>query len=406
MNFVINAKELFDGEQLLKKRFVHIKKDKIVAIATTDEFPKEYTRIDAPFLMPGLIDMHVHLSVDEAHAVGNSQHALQTYVQLLLKNGITAVRDVGNSYAGYAAVEKTQPHPRIFKSGPLVDGTRPFWQGISDAIATKEDIIRAVKDRCAHGCTWLKIYFGLPPDLARVVITEAKKHHLHTAIHGGYMSPLEAGKLGITTIEHAHTLLTSFDTFPLTNTYEEYLHAVFNMCAAIPLDRADIKEAITMLQKNNVAVCPTLRVMDVVLHPQLGETELADAQSFDTSYSAKKTASAYASGTKGFAQLQAFVTRMHEAGITILAGSDTPNPGVVPGHALHHELQLLVEAGLSTVEALKTATSNAGTLLGEKIGRIAEGYAADLLILEKSPIRDITNSQSIKNVYLRGQKVV
>ncbi len=405
MNFVINAKELFDGEKLLKNHFVCVTGDKIFAVSTKDDFPKEYVRVDAPFLMPGLVDMHVHLSVDEGYAVDGVQQALQKYVQLLLQNGITSVRDVGNSYAGYAAVEKIIPHPHIFKSGPLVDGTRPFWQGISDSIVTKEDVVRIVQDRCRHGCGWLKIYFGLPPALAAVALEEAKKHHLRTAIHGGYMSPIEAGKLGVTTIEHAHTLLTSFRPFPLTNSYEEYLLSVFDMCAAMELDGADVIDAMAMLKKNNVALCPTLRVMEVVLHPQLKDAELADAQSFDKRYLEKTAIPTYPSGKKGFAQLQTFVNNIHKAGITILAGSDTPNPGVIPGHALHHELRLLVEAGLSTIDALKTATSNAGKVLGEKIGCIAEEYAADLLILAKSPIENIRNTQSIKHVFFAGKQV-
>jgi len=405
MSFIINAKELFDGEQLIQHRFVYVKDDKIFAISTKDEFPREYARIGAPFLMPGIVDMHVHLSVDESHAIGGVNQALRQYLQLLIQNGITSVRDVGNSYAGYDIVEKIIPHPRIFKSGPLVDGTRPFWQGISDSITTKEDIIRIVQDRCRHGCGWLKIYFGLPPALAAITLDEAKKHLLRTAIHGGYMSPLEAGKLGVTTIEHAHTLLTSFDTFPLTNTYQEYLQSVFDVCASLDLERSDINDALTMLKKNKVAVCPTLRVMDVVLHPQLKDAELAGAQLFDDRYFKKAEVCTYTSGTKGFAQLLAFVARIHTAGITLLAGSDTPNPGVIPGHSLHHELRLLVAAGLSPLDALKTATRNAGEILDKKIGRITEGYAADLLILKKSPIEDIQNSQTIKQVFLSGNKV-
>jgi hypothetical protein len=94
---------------------------------------------------------------------------------------------------------------------------------------------------------------------------------------------------------------------------------------------------------------------------------------------------------------------MHRAGVPILAGSDAPLPYVFPGWALHEELSLLVEAGLSPLEALRTATSNAGLFMGRPdVGRLTEGAEADLVMLSADPTSDIRNVGKIDSIIING----
>jgi imidazolonepropionase-like amidohydrolase len=105
------------------------------------------------------------------------------------------------------------------------------------------------------------------------------------------------------------------------------------------------------------------------------------------------------------AKSAALVAQMQQAGVKILAGTDSPAPYVFPGFALHEELAMLVEAGLTPMEALETATSGAAKFLGqdEVSGTIAPGKYADLLLLDANPLDNIRNTEKIRAVVLRGK---
>jgi imidazolonepropionase-like amidohydrolase len=96
---------------------------------------------------------------------------------------------------------------------------------------------------------------------------------------------------------------------------------------------------------------------------------------------------------------------MNRAGVSLLAGSDCPNAFVYPGFAIHQELQLLVHAGLTPSEALRTATINAARFLGvtDSLGVVAPGKIADLVLLDANPLADISNTQRIRSVIQGGR---
>jgi len=96
---------------------------------------------------------------------------------------------------------------------------------------------------------------------------------------------------------------------------------------------------------------------------------------------------------------------MHDAGVTILAGTDSPMPGVYPGFSLHEELSLLVESGLTPVEALRAATLAPAEFLGiaGTSGSVAVGKRADLVLLDADPTKDIRNTRRINAVFLDGR---
>jgi imidazolonepropionase-like amidohydrolase len=100
-----------------------------------------------------------------------------------------------------------------------------------------------------------------------------------------------------------------------------------------------------------------------------------------------------------------FVAEMQKAGVRILAGTDSPAPFVFPGSSLHDELQLLVEAGLPPLEALRSATKSPAEFLQttKDLGTIEEGKFADLVLLDANPLDDIRNTRKIRGVILRGK---
>ena len=96
--------------------------------------------------------------------------------------------------------------------------------------------------------------------------------------------------------------------------------------------------------------------------------------------------------------------KLHNKNVPFMAGTDTPIGYLIPGRSLHKELEILVESGLSNLEAIKTATINPATFFGieNKVGRIKNGFKADLLILNSNPLNDITNTQNIHAVIKNG----
>ena len=96
---------------------------------------------------------------------------------------------------------------------------------------------------------------------------------------------------------------------------------------------------------------------------------------------------------------------MHRTGVRLLAGTDAPNPYVFPGFSLHEELELLVQAGLTPLEALQTATVNPAKYLGKEkeLGTIEKGKLADLVLLEANPLENISNTQRINAVVVNGR---
>jgi imidazolonepropionase-like amidohydrolase len=108
---------------------------------------------------------------------------------------------------------------------------------------------------------------------------------------------------------------------------------------------------------------------------------------------------------EGLAHAQANVRILREANVPILAGTDVGNPFLVPGRSLHEELAMLVDAGLSPLEALQAATSKPAVAFGmrDSLGVVQQGMLADLVLLEANPLEDIHNTQSIAGVVLAGR---
>ncbi len=132
---------------------------------------------------------------------------------------------------------------------------------------------------------------------------------------------------------------------------------------------------------------------------------------FDKAYKTKKPKTRLTqidkiSRKKAFKNMLKLTKKLKDAGVKLIAGSDATNPFVAPGFSLHQELALLVDSGLTPIEALRAATSDAAMVLGEsKIGRIAPGCKADLVLFSESVDADIRNTRKITHVVLGGRVI-
>jgi imidazolonepropionase-like amidohydrolase len=282
-------------------------------------------------------------------------HYYEWMDQLFLRHGITTVRDVGNNLGRILELRQQSRtrdamRPRIFACGPLIDGPLPrHGTGISVSVSTEAEAREVARQLVARGVDCLKVYEQLTPGFVRAIADEAQRAGVPVTAHLRDTPAVLALEAGVKGLEHA---------------------LGFSAC-----DERAGAEVARLLVARNAYVVPTLVVLDPV-GPRLP-------------------------------CLKRFVGRLKQLGGHVVAGSDTANLRPRPGVLLHRELELLVEAGLTSQEALMAATSTAAGLLGQRasLGTIEPGKTADLVILRGDPLTSIAETQSV-DIVIRDGRVV
>jgi imidazolonepropionase-like amidohydrolase len=391
-------------------------------------------RIDATgkFLIPGLWDMHVHVSVP------------QIAFPLFVANGVTGVREM---YSGIALSTirqwKRMPDtPRIFApgfiDGPLMHPGGPDWPS-AYTVLNAEQAGPAVSALAAEGADFLKIYSSVPRAAFFALAGDARAAGIPFAGHvPEEVSPLEASEAGMASEEHLNNILLNASTREAELRAEraallsdtrisaaQRLQLLAWPLLAGLVDTYDDEKAAALFRafvKNGTWQTPTLAILYGFAHQRDDES----ANDLGRRYLPKSWTGM--SGTEAMAYLKdlppaeyeilhqrmrMLLTRymklvgdMHRAGVPLLAGTDTnPFNPVLPGWGLHEELALLVDCGLTPLEALQTATRNPARYFGVsgETGTIEAGKAADLVLLDADPLEDIRNTQKIRGVMMRGR---
>ena len=363
------------------------------------------------YLMPGLFDMHAHVNEER-------------FLKLFLLNGITAVRDLGNVDESIFKLKDDISSgkilgPRLFVSGKILEGDPPFWQGFN-VIKSKAQAIGAVKELKAKGADQVKVYHTLSPELHKAIIDTA--HNLGMKVTGHVpqaMTVLKALAAGQDGIEH----LTSITDYIGQIDYEdanEPGYKGWRRFTDYRIKDKELKKLTKAFKSSNAYFCPTL-IVDRQFSSLADYKSLVketDATYIESHYineewnPQSKNASTNIRGVKPlwFKNYSVIYNgsksaiRTIKGGAIMLAGTDTPNPFVVPGFSLAKELELLVESGLSCFEALQAATVNAAKWLGvnDKLGAVSEGKVANIIVLGKNPLERIENIKNIETVILNG----
>jgi Amidohydrolase family len=413
--------DVVQGE-MLPARSVVIADGKIRAIGTREApvgAPSDALVIDAEgkFLIPGLIDAHVHLVqiLASAHMTGDE------ILPLFLAAGVTSVRDTGDEVvpetlvARYAA-NHPESCPRVFTCSPLIDKDPPFHNYESPAmifgraLTDPAKVPAFVSDMAAWGVTSLKIYVGTPRTIGRVVIAEGHKRGLKVIGHLGAYSAQDAVADGIDVLEHI------WGVWDFIVPPEERRRPDFR--ATLDLDNPVAKGLIAEIVRRGTMVDPTLAVFrnmlllndlpevrnhpDNVLMPaRLLRFWQEDAARINLRLETR------AARRKEFAKYRDLTGILYRAGVRLLAGTDTAEPYCPPGYSLHQELEMLVESGLPPSAAIRCATLNNATALGQqgKLGTIEPGKFADLILLNANPLDRITNTRTIAMVFHGGVAV-
>jgi imidazolonepropionase-like amidohydrolase len=401
---------------------VIVEGDKITAVAPTAraKVPDGVRRIDAKgkFLIPGLWDMHVHIGGPD-------------YLALFVANGVTGVRDL---HAFFPAAtlglrdgvrEGKMLGPRIVAAGALIDGRQAVWPGALIAKTPEEgrEAVRKLKEMKAD---FVKVYESLPRDVYFAIVDETKKQGMTFAGHVTQtISAAEASDAGQRSIEHLSNMVLacSKDEETLRKELTDHLSKADKMDflllnrvsqkAIDTTDPAKTKVFYDKLIKNQTWITPTLVVLHAMSHgddPKVsGDERIKYMMPYLRQFwnNRKLPAQALPPLKRTYRHTVDQTRAMRKAGIGILAGSDCSNPYVFPGFSLHDELALLVDAGLTPAEALRTATLNPAKFFNEEAvhGTVAAGKRADLVLLDADPLTDIKNAQKIRGVVVNGRYV-
>ena len=388
--------------------------------------PKDAQVVDATgkFLIPGLWDMHVHWFHKE-------------YLPLFVANGVTGIRlmwGLPMHHQWRQEVEQgTLLGPRLSIASPIVDGPAPIWPG-SIAVKDAAEGRRVVDEMKEQGADFIKVYSRLPRDAYFAIADEAKKQGIPFAGHvPASVSVSEASDAGQKSIEHLTNVLEACSTRE-----EEVRRMSAEALANIPegqkFPSRTVLRPITRLTletfsqekanalaarfvRNHTWQCPTLVVQrnmafihDPAIHndPRVKYMPPGIASGWDPKGDFRlqdRVDEDYELSRASYRKLKELVGPMRKAGVEFLAGTDVLNPYCFPGFSLHDELGLLVEAGLSPMEALQAATLNPARYIGREkdLGTVEKGKIADLLLLDASPLDDIGNSRKIDAVVFGGK---
>ena len=354
------------------------------------------------YLIPGLWDMHVHLSQMGEAALG-----------VLAANGITGVRDMGGDFREIAAWrrrirEGSLVGPRIVAAGPRLDGVPAKPVVDRWVIASTAEAIRAVDSLAAMKVDFIKVYEGVPRDAFFALARAARAKGLVFAGHvPAGVSAAEASDSGQKSIEHIgflpRTCLVMFDPQAIA------AHVpVPSICRGEGLD-----SLFRRLVHNGTWLVPTVvSFRGFVVAADSGAAPDSGLQYVPPSLRArwKEQLAGFpkwplATWRSLYQQVETLTAAMRRDGALILAGTDLGNPYVYPGRSLHDELASLVEAGYSPAAALRAATLDPARYLGlaDSLGTIAVGHAADLILLDADPVAEIHNTRRIGGVILGGR---
>jgi imidazolonepropionase-like amidohydrolase len=360
------------------------------------------------YLIPGLIDAHVHL----VHLANRSHVAGDQFLPMFLANGVTSVRDAGDAIVAQAVIGRfaeIRPElcPRVFLASPLIDTDPPLHRDVGYALTDPAKVRPFVDDMAKWNVTALKIYVGTPPTIGREVIKEGHRAGLRVMAHLGAYSAQDAVLDGVDCLEHIWSV---FNYVIPAEAARQPDHR-----ANLDLHNPQAQSLIAALAKHQVMVDPTLVVFrnmiylndleEIHSHPDLARVPrrmLEYWQSYRRG-SNLPLATREARG-KEIRKYQELTGLLHAAGVPLLAGTDTPEPFVPPGYSLHQELEMLVESGLSRAAALAAATINNAKALNQqdRLGTISPGKLADLVILDADPTVDIRHARQIHGVVRGG----
>jgi len=413
--------------EILNPRMALIVDGRIAAIGEPEAItiPPGAVRVDGRghYLMPGLVDMHVHLFNDATRRPPNDWA-----FRLFVATGVTGVREMRTEPAGTAIVKSWRAKtdrgeivaPRILAAGVAVGGGNAPDTGAATGNAAR----RQVREAKTAGADFLKIFSGVREPQYRAIIAEARTLRMPVSGHiPSEVSLLDGATAGQRTNEHLTQVYEACSDREkqwlharkgLKNEELEKLREVQEPTVLERFDQSACDAAAAALARTEQVQVPTLVLpyfeaqgspQDLRENPRWPLLRADERARWERIFKERYPKAGDKLAARRFQLSRQIVKTLHQAGVRILAGTDAPMPQVYPGFALHEELELLVESGLSPADALRAATIWPAEFLGlsESAGSVAVGKRADLLLLDENPLTDIRHTVGIRAVVLDGR---
>ncbi len=394
-----------------------------VSDAASASVPKDAQLLDLHgySVMPGLVGMHDHL----VYPLGNGIYGEMafSFPRLYLAGGVTTIRTTG-ALEPYTDIElKKQidhgetPGPKIHVTGPYLEGPGTFALQMHQ-LTGPDDATKTVNYWLDEGVDNFKAYMFITPAELSAAVTAAHKRGAKVTGHLCSIGFREAAAIGIDDLEHG--LLVDTEFFPWKKPGECPEKLDYEFLSKLDVHSGPVHDAIVDLVQHHVAVTSTLPVFEMFVpgRPTIQQRVL-DALSLearsaflnnkvragDEGAIAQRYHGEASPWAAAFKKEMEFEHAFAQAGGLLLAGLDpTGMGGVIAGFGDQREVELLVEAGFTPVEAIHIATANGAQFLGEldRIGTIAPGKQADLVVIKGDPSKKIEDIENVETVFKNG----
>ncbi|WPP50383.1 amidohydrolase family protein [Catalinimonas niigatensis] len=404
----VNVVDVRDGS-IDEGRFVVVDSGKIINILDQEnDWPEGVTLIDGSgkYLMPGLAEMHAHIP-----SPPQSQELIDETLFLYLSNGVTTIRGMLGHPVHLELREQAANNqilsPRIFTSSPSFNG---------NTVTTPEEAREKVQSAKEEGYDFLKLHPGIQLEIFNEIVSTANKVDIpfagHVSVDVGIRRALESG---YASVDHVDGFLEGL--VPEDAGVQPSENGFFGYNFTSLTDTSKISDLVQMSKAHEVWVVPTQALFDRWFSPEDAEV-LAEAP--EMKYMPKSTIENWVNSKKqlvGGADYNAsqweefnairkeMIRQLHENGQGLLLGSDAPQVFNVPGFSIHHELNGMLQSGLSPLEAIQIGTINPAVFfdMEGEFGEVTEGASADLILLNGNPLESLEAIKNPAGVMVRGQ---
>lgn len=410
--FDVSTGEICEAQDIL------IIEGRIKKMGKIDPRPVDIKKIDCAgrYAVPGLCDSHTHLAYLTTMGAHQPKKGLEDFV----RHGITFVRDVGGPHEVLKNIKDQVLNgeiagPEIFFTGPMLEKSPMYWTpenkilpGFTVGMNTKEDVDRMIPQLVKSGACMVKTFNKMDLDIYKYLVASSDKNRLKVVHDPGsplfHMIPMDtAMDLGVKSIEHGKApwpivlkdeLQKEHDKLLQENAEQKEKDAFTAKVLKQGIESVSAEKLVLLINKmveGNVFFCPTLQVFEQMMKqpPEKGVT--------------KEDHAARIANVKSMIKVGNYFTEeIFRKGVKILVGQD----GVLPAETFA-EMKILKKRGMPEAEIIKGATLYPAEWLGvsNRLGSIAQGKQADIVILNKNPLEDISNIETTFLV-LKSGKVI